>query len=1207
MDIREKIIQKLNYMNPRTAITIILSSIDKSVLPFYTKYLDNYNIYEYSKETLADFIYNLHQNRLIDLDRFFNYYPEKDIIDPEVIERYPFLKSVNDIELEILKSSGKYVTLTTSYIRSSVTRDKDSLLQYLSEVKSKSETCKKCTLRNNPFVMIDTSNMIGSSCDVLFVGEAPGEEETKLGKPFVGKSGQLLRNYIARIGDNVSYCITNTCLCRPPSNRTPYPTEIECCLQNLITVIETLNPKLIVAVGLTSYRALTASYRDKKQVSMNNVRGITSKFKDIPVYTIYHPSYILRSGNKYLYDEDFFKLKNYIHDNIINTLSTKLTLQPNQTDVRKHYKQISYTVDNNLCYITLDKKYYDTSKYQLLNIERYENYIIYLFKNLETNETEYVVHDIPTYFYSSDRRQYYISSSNVNVHYISNSVVDNYTYEKYLNPITKCYTDYKLQAIDPTAVSNYSYCILDIEILADTDEFPDQIAAKYPVNLVSLYSSIDNKLYTYVLDSDDYNNDVVTVYDNDRNKLTEVTNVYKIFKTEQELLVAVMEDVRKHDVVLAWNVIFDLPYIYNRMKNIAVNSDLHFTKIVPFKPVIDMQYKSITIPGMIVLDALGVYKSLTYADGEKESYKLDYIATVELNSKKTSSGEHFYKLWSISKKDAIYYNQVDTLLTKLILDKYYAVDFVNQLRHLYGVNWNMVGSISLCVESMIHYLLKQKGYVLVDKERTEKVDTSYEGAFIHEPLKGIFFISTFDFSSLYPSIMITCNIDNNLLKGKIENVDDFRKYIRYRLYGVGGDEVISVYITDSNLQKIPRKVTVSDFHNYVSDCTMAMNGTFFRKTQKSILAELEEILLSRRKVFKKSYEETGSISDYVKQHAYKIAANSVYGYLGFEKTVLYDKDLAEAITKTGQILNKYCSLLYEHDFEKTDEEILDIIFTKYPTVNHQLDRKKVVYGDTDSIMIVVNQSSDIDTMVSDYEKRFNERLRNLGTSIVGSDNVVWKLSYEKTGYILPVTKKRYALYQIHPKKRMIIKGLEVRKVNYPKILRDGYMDVLYMLLRDRKGITEVTNYIREVERAYKASYKELDIQAGIPATWNSSKEKYKVANPSIKGMLLFNTLVRKVFVPGSRGYQFDIKFNPIDPQIKKLLPEYIRELMNYVEKVDPEKEYKSIQSIVIPYDLTEDDKRKINELIRKKIIVPLPDKVTATYWYGKLKDFGISI
>ncbi|MEM3420470.1 MAG: uracil-DNA glycosylase family protein, partial [Nitrososphaerota archaeon] len=93
----------------------------------------------------------------------------------------------------------------------------------------------------------------------------PGEEEIKEGKPFVGKSGQLLRSYISRLPENVSYAIANTCLCRPPNNRTPYPTEIEYCLPNLITIIETLNPKVIVAVGSTAYKALTFTHRDKKQ------------------------------------------------------------------------------------------------------------------------------------------------------------------------------------------------------------------------------------------------------------------------------------------------------------------------------------------------------------------------------------------------------------------------------------------------------------------------------------------------------------------------------------------------------------------------------------------------------------------------------------------------------------------------------------------------------------------------------------------------------------------------------------------------------------------------------------------------------------------------------------------------------------------------------------------------------------------------------
>ncbi|MEM3420469.1 MAG: DNA polymerase domain-containing protein [Nitrososphaerota archaeon] len=774
--------------------------------------------------------------------------------------------------------------------------------------------------------------------------------------------------------------------------------------------------------------------------------------------------------------------------------------------------------------------------------------------------------------------------------------------------MTKCYTDYKLQCKDTNVISSYDYCVLDIEILAEGDEFPDQIAAKFPVNLVSIYSSIDGKIHTYVMDKENiYKDETIDVINSDNETISSFDVVYHYFTNEKELLSSVMSHVRKHDVVLAWNIIFDMPYIYNRMKNLGMDADSEFTKVKPFKPVFDMQYKSISIPGLIPIDALSLYKSLTYADGEKESYKLDYIASIELNSRKTSSGKHFYKLWEESRKDACYYNQIDVALTKLILDKYYAIDFNNQLRHLYGVNWNMVESISFGVESMLYYLMKSKGQIFIDKDKNGSVSGTYEGAFIHEPLKGIRFISTFDFSSLYPSIMITCNIDNDLLKGKILTVEDFSKYMMYRLYGKNGDEYISVYIVNENLDKIQTSIPISDFHEYVKDCVMTFNGCFFKKDTKSIVAELEEILLGRRKQYKKLYEENGSISDYVKQWAYKIAANSVYGYLGFEKSTLYDKDLAEAVTKTGQVLNKYCSLLYEYDFEKDDKEILDIIFTKYPTVNHQLDRKKVVYGDTDSIMITIDQDSNIDELVSKLESRFNERLKSLGIQIVNSNNPVWKLSYEKTGYILPVTKKRYALYQIHPKEKMIIKGLEVRKVNYPQLLREGYTNVLYMLLRDRKPINEIQEYIRQVDREFRNRYKNLDLATGVPVVWNSSKETYKVANPSIKGMLLFNSLVRKVFTPGSRGYLFDIKFNPLTPISRQAQIAYAKELGQLVGKVNTEKEIKQIQFIVLPYDLIEDDISKLNEMISKKIIIPMSDNTIKTYWYGKLADFGIQI
>ena len=93
---------------------------------------------------------------------------------------------------------------------------------------------------------------------VLIVGEAPGAVEDEQGKPFVGESGQLLRETLERLDVNVDRdCwVTNSLICRPPKNRTPTDKEIDYCRPNLINTIEEVQPKTIVLLGAVPVKSL---------------------------------------------------------------------------------------------------------------------------------------------------------------------------------------------------------------------------------------------------------------------------------------------------------------------------------------------------------------------------------------------------------------------------------------------------------------------------------------------------------------------------------------------------------------------------------------------------------------------------------------------------------------------------------------------------------------------------------------------------------------------------------------------------------------------------------------------------------------------------------------------------------------------------------------------------------------------------------------
>ncbi len=129
--------------------------------------------------------------------------------------------------------------------------------------------------------------------DIMVIGEAPGRDEDIQGKPFVGKSGQLLDRIFASIGLNEdTIYITNVINWRPPGNRNPTPEEIEACLPLIHKHIELVAPKIIVLVGGVSFSALTGM----TGIMKNRGQWTTLKLGDleIPTLPIYHPAFLLR-------------------------------------------------------------------------------------------------------------------------------------------------------------------------------------------------------------------------------------------------------------------------------------------------------------------------------------------------------------------------------------------------------------------------------------------------------------------------------------------------------------------------------------------------------------------------------------------------------------------------------------------------------------------------------------------------------------------------------------------------------------------------------------------------------------------------------------------------------------------------------------------------------------------------------------------------
>lgn len=131
-----------------------------------------------------------------------------------------------------------------------------------------------------------------AQADILFVGEAPGEEEDIQGEPFVGQAGKLLDNMLASIDLNrqQNVYIANVVKCRPPGNRNPEAAESSACAPYLDRQIALIAPKLIVALGKVAATRLLG-----KEATIASLRGQVLDYQGWPLIVTYHPAYLLRS------------------------------------------------------------------------------------------------------------------------------------------------------------------------------------------------------------------------------------------------------------------------------------------------------------------------------------------------------------------------------------------------------------------------------------------------------------------------------------------------------------------------------------------------------------------------------------------------------------------------------------------------------------------------------------------------------------------------------------------------------------------------------------------------------------------------------------------------------------------------------------------------------------------------------------------------
>jgi DNA polymerase len=162
----------------------------------------------------------------------------------------------------------------------------------LEEAGRKLAGCRLCALHQGRRQVVYGKG--SESARVLVIGEGPGEEEDRQGRPFVGPAGKLLDRMLAAVGlEPAEVYITNIVKCRPPGNRDPRPEEAAACRPFLEEQVRILGPELVLALGRPAAQSLLNS-----KAPIGALRGSWHQFRGVPLMPTFHPAYLLRSPEK---------------------------------------------------------------------------------------------------------------------------------------------------------------------------------------------------------------------------------------------------------------------------------------------------------------------------------------------------------------------------------------------------------------------------------------------------------------------------------------------------------------------------------------------------------------------------------------------------------------------------------------------------------------------------------------------------------------------------------------------------------------------------------------------------------------------------------------------------------------------------------------------------------------------------------------------
>ena len=460
-------------------------------------------------------------------------------------------------------------------------------------------------------------------------------------------------------------------------------------------------------------------------------------------------------------------------------------------------------------------------------------------------------------------------------------------------------------------ISKIRLVTLDIEVKSENG-FPDPETADQEILLISLQDYNTKQIITWGVNP--FNNKQKNV------NYIECPNEWSLLQKFIDYWNSNIPD-----VVTGWNIeYYDIPYLSKRLNRVLGEKEMKRLSPWGMNTENEIYIKGrrhlyYDVAGLTQLDYLSLYKKFTYK--AQESYRLDYIAGVELGQKKLDHSEFdtFKDFYTKGWQKFVEYNIIDVELVDRLEDKMKLIELALTMAYDAKVNFADVFFQVRMWDTIIYNYLKKRNIVIPPKDRSQKND-KYAGAYVKEPIPGKYdWVVSFDLNSLYPHLIMQYNISPETLRET--------KHPSASVEGFLNEEVV-----------------------IDGDYAVCANGAQYRKDVRGFLPELMDKMYNERVIFKKrmlqakqQYEKTPSKALEKEiarcnniQMAKKISLNSAYGAIGNQYFRYYKLDNAEAITLSGQVSIRWIE-------NKMNEKINKILKTQ------EVDY--VIASDTDSIYL----------------------------------------------------------------------------------------------------------------------------------------------------------------------------------------------------------------------------------------------------------------